>query len=170
MRISLRTIAYLIAAFAGYIALASAPSQQWGTSSLLDAIHSMGPLYGTLLYVSGAFAFFFACRFARRGRTSSQIASAIPMTLIPALIGAIGAIHGHIETYELIGWSGTSPKEPSLLSEFAEYVNAGNLVCLLFGLSITVLCFTILSIALIVNTHRQWKREPSDPPQQAHNA
>ena len=143
-RFSLIFICYVVTGFAGYFALFAVASRN-DSSFISWLANSLGLLYGTLLYTSGLSAFYVACRSVLRSTRPTEVAAVIPFTFLPAFIGAIGLVHGYIDVYRVLSYSGTSPN-PSEMFQAHSVV----LVCLLVGLCFTFVSFAILSIAMIV--------------------
>jgi hypothetical protein len=145
-RFSLIFICYVVTGFAGYFALFAAAIRN-DPSFISWLANSLGLLYGTLLYTSGLSAFYVACRSVQRSTRPTEVAAAIPFMFLPALIGAIGVVHGYIGLYRVLSYSGASPN-PSEMFQAHSVV----LVCLLVGLCFTFVSFAILSIAMIVKS------------------
>ena len=112
-RYSLVTLVYVVAGFAGYFALIVA-AQRHPEARVAWLAEALGFLYGTILYVTGFAALYMACDAIRNASSSSDIASAIPISLLPAFIGVVGMVHGYINVYETLSMSGTTAKPVSL--------------------------------------------------------
>ena len=148
-RFSLLSLLYLIAAVAGYFAFL--PSGGRSGNSLVGWIsHSYGSLYGNLLYVSGAVAFYVACRFAWRFQEPARLAIAIPITFVPAFIGLIGMVHGYLSVFRLMAVSASyaTPGE-------VQQAHATVLQCLVVGLVLSFVSFSTLAVAMVVKSWDQ---------------
>jgi hypothetical protein len=151
-RFSLLSICYTVAGIAGYFALIVASHQTPG--SFVDwIVRSLGFLYGTVLYVAGLLAFYVACRTIRTASSAADIAVAIPISLLPTVVGVIGVVHGYISVFYVFSISGMIPEPTDLYSAHATV-----LVCAMTGLCLTLPSFVILAVVLVVRPSRGYHR------------
>lgn len=148
-RFSLLAIFYTVFGAAGYFAMIVASNTMPG-SFVEWIVQSLGFLYGTILYFTGLVAFFVALGTVRKSISAAETVTAIPITLLPALVGVIGAVHGYISVFRALALSRTN-LDPTVLYD----AHATVLACGMTGLCLTFPSFAMLAIALALRPSQQ---------------
>ncbi len=145
-RTNAAAVIYLAVGFAVFIASFVVASSSSRNITIVSWYwDSLGSLYGTLIYFSGLMGLYVACRNLWNSNGSTEIVTAIPVAVLPAVFGLIGSVHGYISVHHSISELGASIDQTQM-----SFAHVTVLTSLLVGLCFSIVPLIVIAIAALV--------------------
>lgn len=132
----------MIAVFALFFAFIAGVNR-YPESNFVWFANAIGWAYGLPLYISGSLAVYFALAPTGDARFLTKLVCRLPVTLVPALIGLFGTVHGYMAVFDAIAL------EDAATTSMIYSAYSAMLATLFVGLLFSIPAFVTLALRMI---------------------